>query len=366
MKIKTKTLVDILEMSSQFLLKTSINKLFAATYVKKEEGSLVFKSYNWSNCIKIKYPLAEEFTTSYIPTFDILKILKPLKSEEIEMWIEGWNIHFKSGKDRFKLKLMDSDIVFPDPEPYGDLVKTVFKQKVFEQIVNVVGPFIPFKNISAGLTWMKVDIKDWKISIAGSDSNKFIVYTDSYMWNNISVLVSKDILVPLAKINALGDIEMEITENYISSFAKLEEFDVRVDCCTMGYPFPDYQTLMKTIDWLEFEELRFNTKDLQDAVSRVLPLTDDTLYGVIFDFYTGKNECAVRNAIEDKGKYQITLNILSEIKKDFNMWVSAKYLLDIIKPFSSEEEVVIKYNDSWLYILIDGWNKRAMLKWIKF
>jgi hypothetical protein len=45
-KTKTKTLVDILEMSSQFLLKTSINKLFAATYVKKEEDSLVFKSYN--------------------------------------------------------------------------------------------------------------------------------------------------------------------------------------------------------------------------------------------------------------------------------------------------------------------------------
>jgi DNA polymerase III sliding clamp (beta) subunit (PCNA family) len=56
MKIKTKTLVDILEMSSQFLLKTTTNPIIANTYVYKEEDNLIFKSYNGINYVKVVVP----------------------------------------------------------------------------------------------------------------------------------------------------------------------------------------------------------------------------------------------------------------------------------------------------------------------
>jgi hypothetical protein len=44
------------------------------------------------------------------------------------MWIEDNNIHFKAGKDRFKFKLIDNKDILPDPEPYGNVSKVVFKK----------------------------------------------------------------------------------------------------------------------------------------------------------------------------------------------------------------------------------------------
>lgn len=366
MKIKTKTLVDILEMSSQFLLKTTTNPIIANTYVYKEEDNLIFKSYNGINYVKVVVPFDWDLTSSYIPTFDILKILKWISEQDVEMWIEDNNIHFKAGKDRFKFKLIDNKDILPDPEPYGNVSKVVFKKWEFKKIVDIVWPFIPFKNIALGLTGMKMDIADWKISVAWSDGMKIIAYTDSFMRDWVDTNISKDVLSPISKINDLSDIEMEIAENYISTFSRLEGFDATIYCCTMSAKYPDYKNTMAAVERLEFEEITFNTKELQDAIKKVSLMANDINYSIMFDFYKDNKECSVKNAVEDKGKYQVVLSVLSDIKKDFKMVMSFKHLSEIIKAFDNQAAITIKYNISWLYLMVTDDNKKTMLRWMHF
>ena len=64
------------------------------------------------------------------------------------------------------------------------------------------------------------------------------------------------------------------------------------------------------------------------------------------DFYKDNKECSVKNAVEDRGKYQVVLSVLSDIKKDFKMVMSFKHLNEIIKAFDNQAAITIKYNIS--------------------
>ena len=338
--ISSKNLIPILN-----CIKFELNK--DGLYLLSTDNELAIKSFIPKKEIESVDTLGEIVISGrYI--YDIVRKLgnEVINIEEI---IDS-QVLISTDSSEFKLncnnanEFPDIDLEFTDKPIYidGSTFKTAINQTIFATSTQESRPV---------LTGVNFKIQDNLLEVTATDSyrlSKKVLELDEKVNNNVDIIIPNRNLNEIIKLIPDDDtkIELHIFNNKV--IYKIENLIVMTRLINGNYP--DTNRLIP--DKYEFK-IKVNLDSFYNAIDRASLLTNNEEKNII-KLETKKDIMIISSNIPEIGNVEEKIHIEKDTTKDIKISFSAKYMMDAIKTFNSEE----------INILLNGEVKPIILNYV--
>jgi DNA polymerase-3 subunit beta len=238
----------------------------------------------------------------------------------------------------------DIDLEFTDKPIYIDssIFKTAINQTIFATSTQESRPV---------LTGVNFKIKDNIMEVTATDSyrlSKKVLELDEKIKNDIDIIIPNRNLNEIIKLIPDDDtkIELHIFSNKV--IYKIENLIVMTRLINGNYP--DTNRLIP--ENYEFK-IKVNLDNFYNAIDRASLLTNNEEKNII-KLETKKDIMIISSNIPEIGNVEEKIHIEKDTNKDIKISFSAKYMMDAIKTFNSEE----------INILLNGEVKPIILNYV--
>lgn len=175
------------------------------------------------------------------------------------------------------------------------------------------------------------------------DKNKLVTCDQNRIFiNKINVEKELDnIILPRELVNEF--LKLPFAENvYISTFGNniiIEDQNLLISCNTINKKYPKYEMMLPK---KEKNKVTFNKKDLEKAISLMMPIIDNSTLRIDLNF---NNTNIIVSCKNGNKRGDTSIDIESNITENFVTLFNAQYLIDMLKAHKEEIEITM-YEDN--------------------
>ena len=235
------------------------------------------------------------------------------------------------------LEFTDSPIIID-----GSIFKTAINQTIFATSTQESRPVLTGVNFKISKNIMEVTATDsYRLS-------KKIIELDTKIINNVDIIVPNRNLNEIIKLIPDDDTKLDLHIFNNKVIYKINDLIIMTRLINGNYP--DTNRLIP--DKYEYK-IKVNLESFFNAIDRASLLTNNDEKNII-KLETKKDIMIISSNIPEIGNVEETLKIEKDTSKDIKISFSAKYMMDAIKTFNSEE----------INILLNGEVKPIILNYV--
>jgi len=271
----------------------------------------------------------------------LLDIIRSLKDDLIELFLEDSNIIIKQKSTKFKLPTFNHQEypTFPTIENKGQIsLDSIELIKSLKKII----PAIDINNPKYELNGALIDIKSNKTLFVGTDTRRLaIVELNNKSNEELSLIIPKKAIIEIQKL-FLDKIDIYYDENHI--IIKNEQFYLYSRL--INGKFPDYQRIIPASTK---HSLSIPKKDLLEAM-KVISIISQEIKVTL-----EKNLITLESINNDIQEAKTTIETDVAIDDKFSFAVNSKYLFDFISQIDTAD-FTIELNEPTLPFIVKSEN----------
>ena len=271
----------------------------------------------------------------------LLDIVRSLKDDLIELFLENNNIIIKQKSTKFKLPTFNHQEypTFPTIENKGQIsLDSIELIKSLKKII----PAIDINNPKYELNGALIDIKTDKTLFVGTDTRRLaIVELNNESNEELSLIIPKKAIIEIQKL-FLDKIDIYYDENHI--IIKNEQFFLFSRL--INGKFPDYQRIIPSTTKHSFI---IPKKELLEAMKVISIISTEIKMTLERDLIT------LESINSDTQEAKTTIETPINIDDSFSFAVNSKYLFDFISQIDSSE-FIIELNEPTLPFVVKSEN----------
>ena len=345
MKIGTRKdiLESILINSQAFLERKDPTNITSHIYINASADSVIIKATDTEIGLMIKsdHFNIEEAGIVTVNGKKLLDIVRSLKDDTIELFVEDNNIIIKQKSTKFKLPTFNHQ-EYPTFPTIDDKAQITLDSIDLIKSLKKIIPAIDVNNPKYELNGALIDIKSNETLFVGTDTKRLaVVKIEKDSQEELSLIIPKKAIIEIQKL-FLDKIDIYYNENHI--IIKNEQFFLFSRL--INGKFPDYQRIIPSSTKYR---LNIPKKEILDAMKVISIISQEIK--ITFD----NNQIVLESINGDTQEAKTTIDTPIAIDKPFIMGVNSKFIFDFISQIDTSD-FTIELNEPSLPFLVKSEN----------
>jgi len=345
MKISTKKniLESILINAQAFLERKDPTNITSHIYIDVSDNIVTIKATDSEIGLQVTSDQfnIEEIGITTVNGRKLLDIIRSLKDDLIELFLEENNIIIKQKSTKFKLPTFNYQEypTFPTIENKGQI--SLDSIELIKNLKKII-PAIDINNPKYELNGALIDIKTDKTLFVGTDTKRLAIAELNNRSNEeLSLIIPKKAIIEIQKL-FIDKINIFYDENHI--IIKNDQFFLFSRL--INGKFPDYQRIVPSSIKYSF---KINKKELLEAMKVISIISPEMKITLEKDLIT------LESINSDTQEAKTTIESSIEIDNSFSFAVNSKYIFDFISQIDNTE-FTIELNESNLPFVVKSEN----------